>query len=255
MSWLYSRALVEAYSAANSLDGALSAQSSGNLTPQAYCAPDKMTAFSRLSRYGMTCKPLTADLGRDVLTWFQAGFHAKTYQPPEKGPASTANAPACGDTWPASLATWDPDLCLWKTRQCLLFEDSTECLETLPSWGMMRNGALWEQTMSEPTTSENGSGLWPTTLPTPLSSDHKKVTRNKEYHLRRNYDLPNKLVQLGHPASKTDGWGWFHPNLSEWMMGWPLGWTDLKPLAMDKFRMWQRMRGNFLMEDYHNGNA
>jgi len=26
-----------------------------------------------------------------------------------------------------------------------------------------------------------------------------------------------------------------NPNLYEWLMGWPLGWTDLKPLATDKF--------------------
>ena len=26
----------------------------------------------------------------------------------------------------------------------------------------------------------------------------------------------------------------------EWLMGWPIGWTELKPLAMDKFREWQQ---------------
>ena len=25
-----------------------------------------------------------------------------------------------------------------------------------------------------------------------------------------------------------------NPNLYEWLMGWPQGWTDLKPLEMDK---------------------
>jgi hypothetical protein len=28
-------------------------------------------------------------------------------------------------------------------------------------------------------------------------------------------------------------------------MGWPIGWTDLKPLAMDKFLEWWRLHGGF----------
>jgi DNA (cytosine-5)-methyltransferase 1 len=48
MSWLFSQVLVEEYLAANSLDGEQSVQSSGNPIQQAYCAPDKMTDFSRI---------------------------------------------------------------------------------------------------------------------------------------------------------------------------------------------------------------
>ena len=63
MSWLYSRALVVEYSEAHCSDGAQSAQSRLTSTPQAYCAPDKMTVFSGLSRFGMTFAALTGDLG------------------------------------------------------------------------------------------------------------------------------------------------------------------------------------------------
>lgn len=31
-----------------------------------------------------------------------------------------------------------------------------------------------------------------------------------------------------------------NPNWVEWLMGWPIGWTDLKPLGMDKFRLWRQ---------------
>jgi hypothetical protein len=79
MSWHYSQALVAAYSAANCSAGAPSAPSSGTPTPQAYLSPDRMTAFSRLSRFGMTFAPLTERLGADVLTWFLAGFPARIY--------------------------------------------------------------------------------------------------------------------------------------------------------------------------------
>jgi hypothetical protein len=78
MSWLFSQALVEEYLGDTSLDGELSVPLNGNNTQQAYCAPDKMTKFSRLSRFGMTYKPLTESRGEDLLTLYLADFHAKT---------------------------------------------------------------------------------------------------------------------------------------------------------------------------------
>jgi len=80
MSWLFSQALVEEYSEGISLDGAQFAQSSGKPTQQAYCAPDKMTAFSRLSQFGMTYKPLTESRGEELLTLYLEDFRAKTSQ-------------------------------------------------------------------------------------------------------------------------------------------------------------------------------
>lgn len=31
-----------------------------------------------------------------------------------------------------------------------------------------------------------------------------------------------------------------NPDWVEWLMGWPIGWTDLKPLATGKFRLWRQ---------------
>lgn len=39
--------------------------------------------------------------------------------------------------------------------------------------------------------------------------------------------------------------GPLNPMWVEWLMGWIIGWTDLKPLAMDKFREWQQQHGRF----------
>jgi hypothetical protein len=36
-----------------------------------------------------------------------------------------------------------------------------------------------------------------------------------------------------------------NPVWVEWLMGWPLGWTDLKPLETDKFQAWLRSHGGF----------
>ena len=78
MSWLFSQALVAEYSAASCSDGARSALSSGSPTPRAFLPPDRMTAFSRPSRFGMTFGPLTGTLGAELLTWFLEASRAKT---------------------------------------------------------------------------------------------------------------------------------------------------------------------------------
>jgi DNA (cytosine-5)-methyltransferase 1 len=74
MSWLFSQVLVEEYLGDISSDGEQSVQSSGNPTQLAYCAPDKMTVFSRLSRFGMTYKPLTEDRGEELLMSYLEAF-------------------------------------------------------------------------------------------------------------------------------------------------------------------------------------
>ena len=35
--------------------------------------------------------------------------------------------------------------------------------------------------------------------------------------------------------------GQLNPSWVEWLMAWPIGWTDLKPLATDKFRIVQQV--------------
>lgn len=84
MSWLFSRVLVEEYLGENSLDGEPFAPSNGNPTPQVFLPPDKTTRFWKLSRYGMTCSPLTDDRGAELLTWFRAAFRARTLAQQER---------------------------------------------------------------------------------------------------------------------------------------------------------------------------
>ena len=43
--------------------------------------------------------------------------------------------------------------------------------------------------------------------------------------------------------------GRLNPMWVEWLMGWPLGWTDLKPLEMDKFQQWQQQFLSTLQND------
>ena len=233
MSWLYSQALAEEYSAANYLDGEQSAPLNGSLTQQAYCAPDKMTGFSRLSRFGMTYKPLMESRGEELLTLYREVFHAKTSAQQEKAQELTANEAGCGEKWHASFAKYDPDSCSWKTPQCSLLGDSEEFLETWPQWGLMRDGECWEQRTLEQTIRGTGYGLSLEIWPTPVKSDYAGRRPSKGW--KGDSDLPSVVwTRTGgaenpqmSPASINATW-------TEWLMGWPLGWTDLKPLETGK---------------------
>ena len=167
MSWLYSQALVAEYSAASCSDGTPSALLNGESTPLAYCAPDKMKAFSRLSRFGMMFSPLTDDHGAALLTWYLAASPARTSALPEKAQASMASARACGATWLGSLGKYDPASRSWRTAQRSFLGDLEESLATWPRSGMTAAGECWELPTLEPTTSGTDSGLW---LPTPTAS-------------------------------------------------------------------------------------
>jgi len=58
----------------------------------------------------------------------------------------------------------------------------------------------------------------------------------------RDYRSPNKNGNMADQLPNVVG-GQLNPTWVEWLMGWPLGWTELKPLAMDKFRQWLEQHG------------
>jgi hypothetical protein len=316
MSWLFSQALVEEYLEANCLDGEQSAPLSGNPTQQACCAPDKMTVFSKLSRYGMTYKPLTETRGEELLMLYREVFHAKTLAQQEKAQESTESEAGCGEKWHASFARYDPDTSLWKTPQCSLLGGLDEFLETWPQWGLMRDGECWEQRMLEQTIRGTGFGLspdnvsafhtpnttgldggsnsrkalrarmekqkWPTPVaskggawrgdgqvsmvarnvetyeeyllltqgsskkkrdkywPTPQASDNRDRGNMSNPSIQRRVAI-GKQIMLSQSVDPTSGQ--LNPTWTEWLMGWPLGWTDLKPSEMDKSHCVQQQLG------------
>ena len=236
MSWLYSRVLVEEYLGENYSDGEPSVQSSGNPTQLAYLHPDKMTEFSRLSRFGMTFKPLTENRGEELLTLYLEDFPAKTSPQQEKEQESLESEVECGATWQGSLAKYDLNTSLWKTPQCSLLEESTEYLGIWPKWGLMQDGELYQQQTSVPRILEKESGLWPT----PLASDNRDRGNLSSGAVKRRMEK-GKQISLSQSVSNTSGQ--LNPTWVEWLMGWPLGWTDLKPLETDKFQAWLLKHG------------
>lgn len=233
MSWLFSQALVGAYSEANSSAGAPSAPSNGTATPQAYLWPDKMTESWNRFPSGMTCEPLTASHGEGLLTWFREASLAKTSAQRAKAQGLTESAVGCGNTWPESLAKYDPASCSWKTRQCSLFEDSDECLETFPRWGTMRGGELWELATPEHLTSENESGFWPT----PQMVDYKGTSSGSKFQQR------NAQFATWANGEAISGTIYPHPDFYDALMAWPTGWSALNALGTDRFQQWLRSHG------------
>jgi hypothetical protein len=247
MSWLYSQVLVEEYLAANSLDGEQSVQSSGKPIPQAYCAPDKMTDFSRLSRFGMMFKPLTANLGEELLMSYLEDFHAKTSVPQEKAQELTENDQECGQKWLASFVKYDPDSHSWRTHQCSLLGDLDEFSETWPQWGLMRDGECWEQKTLEQTIRGTESGL-SAKFPTPDTTMANRGTSpnwkpKRPSGAQAQYSLNQALRDLTGLTGKPN------PIFVEWLMGWPQGWTDLKPLEMDKSHFVPQQLGESSQKD------
>ena len=223
MSWLFSQGLVEEYLGENFLDGEQSAPLNGNPIQQAYCVPDKMTDFSRLSRFGMMFKPLTADCGEELLTLYLEGFHAKTLARQGEAQGLTESDQECGEKWLASFVKFDPDSCSWRTHQCSLLGGLELFSETWPQWGLMRDGECWEQQMLEQTIrgTESGLSLNREMWTTPTAHNAKETNAPSE----SNRNTPTLAAQVG---------GKLNPAWVEWLMMFPPEWTDLKPLVTDK---------------------
>jgi hypothetical protein len=84
------------------------------------------------------------------------------------------------------------------------------------------------------------------TFPTPCASDATKwnsMTKEERIAKGQQIRLSN---QLSTPENRIGGA--LNPNWVEWLMGWPIGWTDLKPLETDKFQSWQQQHSASSLE-------
>ena len=272
MSWLFSRALVEEYSADICSGGEQSAPLKSIPTPQAYWSPGRTTDTCPRFRSGMTFARLTVDCGAAVLTSFREAFPVLTSARRGKVRVSKGRKVDYGVKWQGSFAKYDRDSSSWKTRQCLLVGDLEEFSETWPRWGSMRNGESYRRKTPSGLleiraciTSVNVSGSL--RVPTPTVQD-----KCRDYHNQRDGSKRESLlgfVRRAPTPTATDGRKWnaktaeqrkrqgssirlcnldrgnglpiggdLNPTWSEWLMGWPLNWTDITPLDMCHFATW-----------------
>ena len=320
-------------------------------TAAASCSRDSATECCPGSQFGTTSPPSTELAGAGALTSCAGDSHARGSVPPAKDSDCLIPAVACGPKWRESSARYDLGSHSWKTAQCLFPEDSTGFSPTLPKWGTMRGGELWEPTTPVLLTAASASGLWPTPLssaggpdfakmtrspasgitlqtavamwptptvacatggqvsrggdrkgelllagavkmfptphgfskdgksngpsgnelgravnqslrfPTPRAEDSQcagghrgkddtlygAICRPKQFPTptaqdAKNNGAPSQMVRHTKPLNAEIG-GSLNPSWVEWLMGWPIGWTDCAPLAMDKFQQWLRSHG------------
>lgn len=163
----------------------------------------------------------------------------------------------------ASLEKCSQDMHSWKMcRTSSAVDTLQKFLKTFPRSGIMRDGKLFQLKKSELHTSENDCGyLLPTPTassygnnqggsktsgkirhsltslaaknlwPTPVASDAKRCGQRTKMNGKRGETLD---AAAGGPLS---------PMWVEWLMGWPIGSTDLKPLEMAKFQEWLKQHG------------
>jgi hypothetical protein len=229
MSWNYSPGLVVEFLEANCSGTKQSQPLNTTPMPDQFYSHGKPTEHSRISRFGMTCEPLTENLGEELLMWFQEGFRAKTFPLQEKEQDLTVSDQDSGEKWRGWSAKYDQATCLWKTAQLSLLGGSEKSLAIFPRSGMTRDGLLWELPMLERNTSESGYGF----LPTPTAHNAKEGAYPAEY--TRNT-----------PTLATVAGGKINPEWTEWLMGWPINHTALKPSVTDKCRNAEQQPGESL---------
>jgi len=268
MSWHFSQALVEAYSQATYSDGELFVPLRSTITPEAYCWRDKMTESLDLFQFGMTSQPSTENLGAELLMWYREGFRASTSVSPEPCGAATESKErkvGSGMNTSESSTKCNLDMFGGKIRQNLNRKASLKSFERFPSEGMFANGQLSELQIADYLMQENVYGF---TLPTPTSRDWKDtpgMTMTRKDGKTRADRLPMLLFLCVNSAdikwkqtTDTDArtvavkglmvdikGKQYCPELPEWLMGWPIGWSDLKPLAMDKYQLWLQQHGDY----------
>lgn len=242
MSWLYSRALVGEFLAGSLQAFAPYARWSLTPTVEAFLSHDKTTEVLNLSPSGMTCEPLTDSLGAVILTWCRAASLAKTLAVPESASELQVGVVDYGRNSPESSVKYNRDTRLLKIRHIFGHEDSMLSSATLPRWGTMHNGVVWERTTPARLTNANACG---SLLPTPRAfPGGMKIRKPRPPRPAAKSPGLNLEERLGRDYPELVG-SLINPRFVEYLMGWPMQWTSLEPLAMDKFQQWYRWFGSY----------
>lgn len=218
MSWHFSQALVEEYSRVISFAGRQYARSRSMSTAELRLEPVRMREPFLISQFGTTYEPSTAQLGEDVLTWYLAGFPVKPI--PRRLKAAlrrTTYGRKCGESWQRQL----PGTYLLRT------------LQEGPSTPRPMTSKRWVTR--------------PTALPLPRNTWVRIICGNDIGYVhtpttKANY-LAKSMQKWESCRNFTVVFGRISPVIHEWLMGWPIGWSELKPLEMGKFLSWLLQHG------------
>ena len=242
MSYTYLRELGVESSAECFSDIPASVLSKLNLTAERCFSPVNGMESSQDSRFGTTCEPLTEDLGVVPSMLCAADSPVRESARPINVPQDSLMRGAdYGQSRGELLARLDRDSRSWKIPQGSLFEDSERSLETWPKWGIMHDGECYHAPMLVAFIYESGSGL---RLPTIVKNEGKGSCKSR---FIGSPDFRGGKMSEGLRTCESDPI-YLSPSFAELVMMWPMGWTDLQPLEMDRFREWLSSHGKPLPE-------
>ena len=171
---------------------------------------------------------------------------------------------------------FDPSLSFWRTSQTSLALGLERSLETLPASATMQSGACWARRTLEAHTSVNAGGVWPT--PTVCGNGNRKGAGPKSgdglgtmaaMFVTGAWGTPRASDSRegadgtapinGYLGRQTVAWaratpgdlltragmtlenvGPLSPLFAEWVLGWPIGHTELRPLETGLTLWWRQ---------------
>jgi hypothetical protein len=193
------------------------------------------------------------------------GFPVRTSARPAGAEDSPAPARVFGESTPGSWASFDRDTSSWRTFRYSGPAGSLKSSKTSMRAGMTRSGTAYPLQPLAPRTAEIASGL----LPTPAASNYgmakhalwptPRASRNENRQLNltpsqiagthgrslaaevNRVEREQWATPTAHPRTHTprkvhhgrqlanEVGGLLNPTWVEWLMGFPIGWTDLEP--------------------------
>ena len=239
MSWHYLPELAAGCSEADCSAGEPSAPWKKSRTVERCSSDASATVCSTCSQSGMTSAPSTA--GRGVKSWISS-LRASRANRSRKRSGRTSGRKTketCGPKRSGSFAKWDPATCSWRTSQICFGGTLEPFSATWPRAGLVIDGTAYTLPPWAPIIDEIDCGLWPT----PAARDHKG-TSSKKWRLDDGSQdtLPDALAEtLGIPLDVAIVPS---PTFPEKLMQWPITWTALQPLEMDRFQAWLELLGD-----------
>ena len=233
MSWHYLQEGEEASWEGSSLDGAPYALLRLLPTHGESCSQDKEMASCQRSLFGMTSEHLTGDHGADTAMSSAPGSHAHPLVSLESE-RLMSQTKTCGLKPSASFAKYDPSTSCWRTYQASFFNPTGTCTPYSDSWpraGMTVDGITYPRQPLVPIIREIASGLLPTITAQTYGTNQGGAAGRVG------------KVRMSLQSMATQRGGRLSPSFVERMMNWPVGWTDLEPLAMDKYQQWYASHG------------
>jgi len=216
MSWLFSQALVEEYSHLSLSGTELFVPSKKTPMHKVFWYSDKTMDVSIHSRYGMMPRLLTERDGKDLLNSFQRDSLASLF----RRQALQERRPMTFGGWPSvSSPPFLQISCFSKMFPRRLSPDQSK---RFMGWVSVPSECRCQRKTWAVTTYGTDTGYLhtPTTIP--------------------NYTQPSMLRMWPSCREYAKVFGKPSITIHEWMMGLPIGWSDIERSAMPKYRQWRR---------------